>query len=340
MEMNLMQPTPSAPQAPVSATPGYQVQSTPVVPIPAPAQYSQPYPVQGTAAMAPQAQAMGQVVPFPAQPQYQPAQAMPQGYGQATQAESPLALAREAMYLLANGRSQSPSQVAPSYPTAMPQAQPPMLAPMGTPYQAFPTTSPQAPYSTSTTQASQFDRQAQAADLATSHELANYYGSVENAAVLSNALACKYEDQIVQLQGLIDQVETQIMPRYRAMETLLSDPSAENLNLLSNLYLNLEAINGELLQPQQPAPEQMPQAPQGMAMGQGAMPNVYAASVASQAAQDIHTGQAALRPAFPSIPTNGMSPQVQSIASVPNHMRWQVLDQMQASGALRGLRLF
>lgn len=376
-----MQTTPVVQSNP--AVSGYQVQSTPVVSLPQP-QYQ--YPTQGTTAMQPQyatpPQQMGQVLQFPSQSSLAPV--TPQGYSQS--ATDSTALLAQTVRDLAIGRTQSPQwadQSSVLAPPAMQQAMAPyqapstgVLLPPGS-YPAYPTTSPQAlPYNPYTSpqqyqnqvsqQGSQYDRNANNRGLATSDELSAYYGGMENAAVLSNALACQYEDKILQMNEALQYA----VPRMKAMENLLTDPGQ-----LADYYLALEKNLGELpqfnpqyreqVQEQYQVPQyQVPNYLPGGLPPQNLPPNVpsvpgqmapaqLAAQYAQNAAQGINgtgfgqhqfvpPGMAPTRPQTPSVQGmgGGMPSPGQALSSTPRHLHWQVIDQLASSGALRGMKLF
>jgi hypothetical protein len=181
---------------------------------------------------------------------------------------------------------------------------------------------------------------------ATSQELTQYFGSAEVAADSLNKYACMAEDQLeqasVQLQQLAAYTQ-QLQQKHEALVDINTDPGK-----LAQWYLQLEQIYGEL-----PGftPQDMQQAQyqtvnmQGYPTQGGQVsqmnPGLASATLANQMYNQMNSQVAPQsRPQFPQMPVgNPAGQQAPNLTAVPANQRYMMLDQLQATGGLKGARL-
>jgi hypothetical protein len=327
------------------------------------------YPTQGGAAMVPQqvpTQAYSNVIPFPqATPGMQPGYSQ---YGQ-TPYSSPSTptteqLLAQTIQALASGQS---GQALSQPQVALPQAQVGMSqgyqvsqgypqAQYQTPYQTSPQTYTQqaanyqplpsnytAANSPSSLEVTRLEmavnQEANQKGLATSDELARYFGSPEIAATVQNAYATQLEDQLSQIVPYAQQLEQ----AYQQYDQLLTGP----IEQLSDYYLQREEIEHaygnpiQMYKPQPMAPQRQGQQAYGLPQADNYNPLLNAASIANQYQQNAYAQpQAAMRPQFPQVPVgNGPVDANALIAQAPPSQRAFLIDQLAKDGALRGFQV-
>jgi len=200
------------------------------------------------------------------------------------------------------------------------------------------------------------DVEAQQKGLATSDELSRYYGNSEIASVYTNALACRYEDQLKEVIPYAQQLEQyagSLQDYSGRLENLLTGPIGD----LADYYMQREQIEAQYgngvpshYQPQsyEPiAPQFENYLPGGGIANLAPVPGVANfnmaapgnalsdnAHISAQYAQNYATG---IRPSLPQVPS-GAPAQSMSIQSIPPSERYKMIDAAASNGMLRGLR--